>query len=286
MKTIVALSTLLMAGVVCEAGPFFSEGEDPRPEGKNWVRVEALSDEFDGTELDHSKWQDEPMENDWRWLGRPPAIFKAENVTVKDGAMRVTVGELDKPVTVNNDTFTHQGAIIRSLQPGNVGMYFECRMKANKTEMSSTFWLMTKNQRTKEIEVDIQECVGRTSELTEKWGRNWNRIFHSNAINRVTEANPEKVQLQNMVVPETENWERYYVYGAWWKSPTEVRFYLDGKYQYSLNPEYKWDIPSYLHMAIEVYDWNPLPKDGGLVSSGTWEERTTKYDWVRTWKLD
>jgi hypothetical protein len=75
------------------------------------------------------------------------------------------------------------------------------------------------------------------------------------------------------------------VYGAWWKSPEEIRFYLDGKYAYSIHPKVAWDVPAYIQMAIETYDWNPLPEDGGLVESGTWEQRTTQYEWVRTWKL-
>ncbi len=45
-------------------------------------------------------------------------------------------------------------------------------------------------------------------------------------------------------------------------------------------------MPAYIQMAIETYDWNPIPDDGGLVEHGTREERTTQYDWVRTWKLE
>ena len=268
------------------AGPYFAPGEDPAPQGKVWKPVDALSDEFDGLTVDAAKWQTEPAENGWKWIGRPPGLFKAENVTVGDGKLRVTVSKLDQPVTIKGNTFTHQGAIVRSLAPGQVGWYYECKMKANRTEMSSTFWLMGNNQCEKKLELDIQECVGRTSAKTEKWGRNWNQIFHSNLIHRETKCHPEKVQLQASVKPPTENWERYYVYAAWWKSPEEVRFYLDGKYAYSIRPKVAWDQPAWIQMAVETYSWNPLPDDGGLVESGTWEERTTQYEWVRTWKLE
>ena len=54
---------------------------------------------------------------------------------------------------------------------------------------------------------------------------------------------------------------------------------------YSLRPEKAWNAPSYLHMAIEKYDWNPIPEDGGMVADGSQKERTTRYDWIRTWKL-
>jgi hypothetical protein len=39
-------------------------------------------------------------------------------------------------------------------------------------------------------------------------------------------------------------------------------------------------------MAIETYDWNPIPPDGGFVESGTKDQRTTQYEWVRVWRLE
>ena len=45
-------------------------------------------------------------------------------------------------------------------------------------------------------------------------------------------------------------------------------------------------MPVYMQMAIETYDWNPIPEDGGLVDTGTREQRTTQYDWDRTWELN
>lgn len=57
----------------------------------------------------------------------------------------MTISELEEPVVRHGKRFTDQGAIVRSFNPGHVGWYFECKMKANKTVMPSTFWLMTKN---------------------------------------------------------------------------------------------------------------------------------------------
>lgn len=250
------------------------------------MAVKNMSDEFDGSTLDSAKWQADPTGNGWDWIGRPPGLFRAGNVVIKDGAMNVTVSRLPAPETINGQLFTHQGAIVRSINPGQVGWYFECKMKANATVMSSTFWLMTKYDCEKKQELDIQECVGRLSPQAAAWARDFDRIFHSNAIHRSTSCNPRPTQIQNKINLPTKNHERYYVYGAWWKSPTEVQFFLDGTYAYSINPSITWDMPAFLQMAVEVYDWNPIPADGGLVDSGTWEQRTTKYDWIRTWKIN
>ncbi len=268
-----------------QSTPYFLKGQDPKPLEKKWVQVKNMSDEFKGNKLDSKKWQDNPIGNGWMWDGRAPGLFRAENVVIKDGKMNVTVSKLDKPITKKGKTFTHQGAIVRSLHAGKVGWYFETRMKANATVMSSTFWLMTKYDCEKKEELDIQECVGRLTEKTHTWAKKWDQIFHSNAIHRKTNCHPESERDQKMVYTPTKNHERFYVYGAWWKSPTEILCFLDGEYKYTLNPTVEWDMPAFLQMAIETYDWNPLPDDGGLVESGTWEQRTTQYDWIRTWKL-
>lgn len=280
-----SLLLLTYCNSISIAQPTFKSGNDPKPEDKTWVPVEYLSDEFNGTSPDLNKWQIEPIGNDWGWDGREPALFRAENVKVNDGKLQVTVGKLDEVVKKNGKTFTHQGGIVRSLKPGQVGMYFEAKMKANATVMSSTFWLMTKYDCYKKLETDIQECVGRTTELTDDWGKNWDEIYHSNAIHRPTDC-VEKLQLQGSVKTATKNYERYYVYAAWWKSDKEIQFFLDGEYQYSINPKVAWDMPAFIHMAIESYSWNPIPEDGGLVERGTWEQRTTQYEWVRTWILE
>lgn len=289
VATGIALLTLVLA-TSCQTipagpkNPTFAEGENPCPEGQRWVLVENMSDEFNGKKVDLEKWQVEPNENGWNWDGRVPALFQAERVSVGDGSMNIEVGVLEEPITKKDKTFEYYGAIVRSLNPGQMGWYYECRMKANATEMSSTFWLNTKGGGETQ-ELDIQECVGKTSELTDEWGRNWDRIFHSNTIFWRRGTDPLRQQIQDGYEMEVKNHSDYFVYAAWWKSAEEVRFYLNGKYMYSLHPEVVWDIPAYLHMAIEKYDWNPIPADGGLLASGTLEERTTTYDWIRTWKL-
>ncbi|MEM1013527.1 MAG: glycosyl hydrolase [Planctomycetota bacterium] len=275
------------SGAAGAEGPTLVGDEGMEDMPASWSLVEELSDEFKGDAINLDKWQIEPRANGWVWEGRAPGLFRPENVSVGDGSMNVVVGKLDEPVVRGDGReYLYEGAIVRSIEAGHPGWYYEARVKANATEMSTTFWLMTPNKPglRKKLELDIQECVGQTSELTEKWGRDWDGIFHSNVIHRVNEYNPEKVQQQNMVYTETKNHERFYVYAAWWKSPEELRFYLDGKYVYSIVPSIEWDVPSYLQMAIETYDWNPVPDDGGKVASGTLEERTTRYDWIRVWK--
>jgi beta-porphyranase len=63
-KAVLVVMFCAIAGVT-HAEPFFVAGEDPKPSGSVWMKVDGLSDEFDGTTLDTTKWQSEPIGNGW-----------------------------------------------------------------------------------------------------------------------------------------------------------------------------------------------------------------------------
>ena len=52
-----------------------------------WAKFEPMTDEFEGKELDRSKWV---VGMDW-WKGRQPAWFSEKNVTVSDGKLNLTM---------------------------------------------------------------------------------------------------------------------------------------------------------------------------------------------------
>ena len=229
MKLLVFSAQLLVLVNWVMAQPTFLPKNDPAPDGMRWESVKNMSDEFDGIALDTSKWFSNPKLHGWGWIGRPPGLFLEESVNMNDGKMCVTVAMLDKPETHSQKVYKYRGAAIRAVHAAQPGMYFECRMKANQTEMSSTFWLMAKDNCEKRMEIDIQECVGVTTEKTAPWAKNWDRIFHSNLINHVTQCTPEKLQVQGATQLDEKNSSRFFVYGGWWKSPDEFQFFLDGK---------------------------------------------------------
>ena len=78
-------------------------------------------------------------------------------------------------------------------------------------------------------------------------------------------------------------YDDFHVYGVWWKSKDEVLFFLDGEFQEKVTPPADYDIEMYLRMVVETYNWNPVPEGEGM--TGSVEERTTTYNWVRSWKL-
>ncbi|WP_341220728.1 HYR domain-containing protein [Polaribacter atrinae] len=272
--------------------PYFI-GNDPKPTGKKWTKVENLSDDFEGTTFNDAKWHRNASTDGFNWVGRPPGLFKSENVTVANGNLNVAVEKLASPQTVNGNEYTHGGAIVRSKNIAVQGQYYECRMKANSTVMSSTFWIAFKQNCTsgpvRKLELDIQECVGRIHQGTSNWATDYANSFASNTWRHQRDCDPgenESKQSPSKTILNEENNSRYFVYGCWWKSPTEILFYLDGEYAHSITPPTDFDLEGYITMAIETYDWNPVDDAGSIFNTGSVDELTTKYDWVRTWKLE
>ncbi|MDH7444456.1 carbohydrate-binding protein [Aquimarina sp. 2201CG14-23] len=249
------------------------------PQGKKWERVEALSDEFNGNALDFSKWDDQSPE----WRGRVPGIFKENTIKVKEGNLQITNYKLPSP----EGAYTHAGGLVRSLKSQTYG-YYECKMKASRTFMSSTFWLFNKRNEgsgcdVRTTELDITETVGVNSNGA-NWVNNTIRNMNSNTHSRGTTCNSTPVgQKGNKAPLGEESWKNYHTYGAWWKSKSEVLFYLDGKFVGQIKPPADFNLPMYLRLVTETYDWNPVPPDGGM--NGSADSRTTYYDWVRSYRL-
>jgi len=282
MKSILSLSKqymlvvfLLVANFIsAQKTPYFNDGEDPKPSNQKWKLVKKMSDEFNGKKVDEKKWQISSQ----GWIGRVPGLFQAENIRVQDGSLKITTKLLPTPIIKQDKEFTHGGGYVGSRNGMTYG-YYECEMKANKTFMSSTFWLINEanelegcDKRT--IELDIQECVGQITNSAE-WMKNFDQGMNSNTHSRnIPEGceyekglNKSGAQLGGKV------YDDYHVYGVWWKSKDEVQFFLDGKFQAKVTPPADYDIEMYLRMVVETYNWNPVPEDGGM--SGSEADRTT-----------
>lgn len=292
MKSIMKLSKqisvlvllLISVSILGQNAPIFKKGEDPKSSNKKWELIKGMSDEFNGKKLNNKKWQSSGQ----GWKGRAPGLFLAENVKVADGSLQITTTKMSKTVIVHKKEFTHGGGYVGSRKGMKYG-YYECSMKANKTFMSSTFWLINEgrgiegcDKRTTEL--DIQECVGQIVNDA-KWMKDFDQSMNSNTHSRnIPEGcNYKKGTSKGGGELGGKVYDDYHVYGVWWKSKDEVLFFLDGKLVKNVTPPADFNIPMHLRMVVETYDWNPVPIDGGMSDSK--EDRTTNYDWIRSWKL-
>ncbi len=280
------------------------------PEGYRWVVNEDFSDEFDGRKLNTKIWH---AKSPYWTNGRPPAQFKAENVSVRGGNLRIT-NTILYPTEGNDgkpgDKYSLAGGAVASVsQEAHYG-YYETRMKASMTTMSSTFWLCnkgfeeetvmpdgTKVKRRHSQELDIIETMGvvRTLKNGEKsWNYNFNQRMNSNTHYWMRGGNMEAVDLTSPKVDvtshETEpSGENFHTYGCWWVDANTVKFYFDGKYMYTVHPntnikEKPFSNPMFMHLVTETYDWEPgVPTADDLKDK---KDATTYYDWVRSYKLE
>lgn len=285
-----------IAGVSAAApAPHFVEGHAPELGGQHFVPVPELSDEFDADELNLDKW----VRLDGNWPGRPPGIFDAASVSVRDGQLWITADRFDDPIVLHGQTWTHRGGLVGSQVPAQVGTYTEARMKVNATFMSSTFWLMAYPTDTpdgrRSVELDVVECVGVDSREHPDdpwWTKQWDQHYWLSIRNQGPSPDTALSQAQIAVGGNGDITEHWRTFACWWKSETEIWFYIDGKRVAVLNPGLPFDIPMRLRMVVETYDHNPPPEKGAPGSvfhpDGTKlsvEERSTRYEYVRTWRV-
>ena len=225
---------------------------DPLNKG-NWTLDASMSDEFDGTQLDPSRWKT----NIVGWPGRPPALFVDHNVTVTSGVLQITMQK--EAVDERYGRLGYHDYTTGAVQSTESVLYgyFEVRAKAMKSAGSSGFWFSAKDQNNWN-EIDVAEMGGRPP------------------------ADPRRVFMSVHVfeqdgVKETQNEaDGFHVYGLHW-SPTSVDFYIDGRLHRHLKNT-SWHTPATMILDAETQvDWWGMPLDSDLPSEFT-------IDYVRAWK--
>lgn len=267
-------------------------GPPEPPMGKRWVLNPDFSDEFNGTELDPTKWLDHHP----TWKGRAPGLFMPSQVSVADGYLKLKGEKMEKDTLVYNQKFNIKGAAVVSKNTAFLG-YYECRVKAAATTMSTTFWFSggrgtgPKGCDTSHQEWDIQECIGRTGDFK---GAYFAKGMHSNAHywysdcgnkGKTHDYRAPQVRFEDKEVAS----KQFHVYGGWWRDKNNASYYYDNrapKHQkffdsISNKPMGK---PMYMRLVHETYPfpWISLPTDEELADSS---KNTVYYDWVRGYQL-
>ncbi len=274
--------------------PSFVSVDDTTPETMEWVKVDQMSDEFDGDEIDRSKW----FNSFWHYAVPVFMSGSSQNSGVADGKMwiKATLNER------NPEGRWFQSARIHSKMQITYPMYTECSMKAANIAAFNTFWMNNGDINNRD-EIDIvennsnptQEC--RDTAQTEpgflwdthlyptqmnsqyfiaKDGQTENR--HGNfSTNSLSNANPNKGKTWD---------EDYHIVGAWWKDARNVQFYLNGEEAGQVTTSQDMNRPLELLFDLwsnEMCNISGLPEREDLNDDSI---NTMRVDWVRTWKLE
>lgn len=311
---IILAACLLWAGHTTGAMPQAKSNEEYRPAiehiqslpqppaGFQWTVNPDFTDEFAGDKLNAEKWYDKSPY--WR-NGRPPATFKAYNVSTEKGYLRIKNSRLEP--TEGNDgkpgtKYSLAGGAVASKSDQAWYGYYEVRMKASPTPMSSTFWLKNLPQEVRYLdrngrqvteyhrqELDIIETMGTPTRFAD-WGRRFNanthyglRVAGGKSPPNASSGSPKDNQAD--IEPSAE---AFHTYGLWWVDANTMHCYYDGKFLFTIHPDTQYNPqpfarPMYMHMVTETYSWEPsLPTDEMLDDD---TKNSTYYDWVRSYML-
>jgi len=269
---------------------------DPTNTGK-WFLNPWVSDEFDGTELNRTKWWILGENNDYRtkWKGRAPGQFVAHNVKVENGNLvltsqwepgfnfiyekqdgtyyggTATAADNSKPITqacVMSETFFRYG-------------YMEIRCKIADAPVTSAFWTTGYHSEIDMVEnygkLPIGNPEGKPTTLEKK--------FRTNMIN----WDPDRsVDQQNWKVEDIMNdrlASNYFVYGFEWDA-NYIKTYFNGtlirsasRQQLESNDQWRHDYPQELWIDSEVFSWFGLPSAADLATPAEF-----KIDYIRVWQ--
>jgi beta-glucanase (GH16 family) len=254
------------------------------PLGLGWVFDAKFSDEFNGQELDAGKWWDFNPE----WVGRKPAYFARENVSVKDGMLQLmTRVQRPEEVTVENkvrgyDKFTT--STVKSKERIKYG-YFEARCKSMMAGVCNAFWLydpLDPPAKYKEgsfsEEIDIFEIFGKPAkkEFEQMYCMTVHR-FYTPYVESI--ANFKQTKLPNKGSQQKMSFnfsEDFHVYGFLW-TPTEMKWFVDGKQLFARANDY-YTTALYVMFDCEIMEgWVGLPDPADLPA-------TFYIDYLRVWK--
>lgn len=257
------LISFLVSIALCDPGISLA---DP-PENGNWEPIPELTDEFEGRNLDVTKWHD----HNPTWKGRKPGFFSTDNVSVSDGKLHLSARAEDLPdLPEGYHTFTT--AAVKSKAKVLYG-YFEIKCKPTNSRASSAFWFYAQDPDKENTqwwtEIDVFEIGGGAPKHHTKVHMNVH-VFVTPKEGRKHWARPRAWTAPFRLAHD------YHTYALEW-SKGELKFYVDGAVRYTLKNTH-WHQPLHMNFDSETMPkWFGLPKKENLPS-------TFSIEYVRSWK--
>ena len=220
-----------------------------QPIGQGDLWTLAFHDEFDGDELDESKWN-----YNWVWgdtCAHSPEILSKNNVQVDQGILKI-MG------TKKGDKW-YSGMIQTNGIHNQMYGYWEARIKTvDAVGFLNAFWLCTDKHWPPEI--DIVEVKG-------------NNPFAAHMTMHYMHANGSATAAGNEWKSAKDLSSDYNIFGCKW-TPEKITYYVNGAPVVSFDNQIYEPLYTLLNMHIGM-DWTGAP-----ISD---ESQTFSIDWVRIW---
>ncbi|MGA9637870.1 T9SS type A sorting domain-containing protein [Flavobacterium sp.] len=300
MKRLIFKSSLLIVLLTCNLILVQAQDypvSDPTNAG-GWIANNYLSDEFNGTTLDKTKWWILGEDGDYRskWKGRAPGQFAPNNVRVENGDLilstkwepsftflnekqdgtfyggTATAADKSMPITqacILSERFFKYG-------------YMEVRCKLADAPVTGAFWTTGYHS-----EIDMVENYGKRPIGNPK---NQNADLEKKYRTNIINWDPETTSTSNWK-KETVLAERvasdYFVYGFEWDKDY-VKIYFNGTLirqatRQELETADQWRLfyPQEVWLDTEVFSWYGLPAMADLNTPAEF-----KIDYVRIWQKE
>ena len=227
-----------------------------------WELIPEFSDEFQGTELDGTKW----FPNNPSWKGRQPGFFSKDNVEVKDGMLHLFAKAENLPdLPRGYHTFTT--AAVQSKNRVRYG-YFEIRCRPMDSAASSAFWFYAIDDKLW-TEIDIFEIGGKAPDKEFSY-------FTNVHVFKTPETGDKHWEDSTIWTSPYRLASEFHVYGFLW-SKEELIWYVDGK-EIRKRKNSDWHQTLTMNFDSEIMtDWFGLPDPNDLPS-------VFSIDYVRSWK--
>ncbi len=206
-----------------------------------WELQDQLSDDFkypDGlgkaSPLFTSKWQD-TYAPDSGFSGPGATFFNSANSAINNSTDRLEIRATPRNVDGNGNTTRVNCGVVSSKTKISYPIFMEANIKVANVENSSNFWFLDNRGFN---EIDVLEVYGGASNpfFSQQMSTNFHLFERGGIPNGPIEAdNTYQAYFQtnrNNKTYQTNNtgfWRTaFHRFGVYWKSPTEITFYIDG----------------------------------------------------------
>ena len=260
---------------------------DPENEG-GWILNEDISDEFEGTSIDTTKWFVEGQNGDYYiWKGRAPSQYVPHNVILENGNLIIkTQWEPDYNFVkesyadgANNDTYgVHEGKPLPITTAAIVSKkrflngYMEIKSRAPKAAMTAAFWAIGFEQ-----ELDMYEQLA-VPKIEGTIKHNTNRtVVHDWSP---PSTRPTKAFGYDDMLPYTTS-DDFHVYGVEW-GEDYLKVFRDGQFvkefhQDELGTDWVLNNPMEIWIDSEIFKWLGVPHKEELPA-------TFDVEYMRVWQ--
>lgn len=269
IKLTICLIIGLLSNIVQAQDTNVLPSSDPTNEG-GWVLNKDLSDEFEGTQIDHDKWFVEGQNGDYYiWKGRPPSQFAPHNVIVEDGKLKLRTqwepnynfANENYADGNNNDKYGEfEGKPLPITTAGVLTKkrflhgYMEVKSKVGNAAITGAFWAIGYEQ-----ELDVYELMGNPKIDGNIKANSYLATAHDWSPPAVR---PTKVFNHIEKLP-FRTADDFHVYGAEW-GVDYLKLFIDGKIvhqftQDDVGTDWVLNNPMEVWLDSEIFKWLGLP---------------------------